>query len=229
MNVYQKLIEARERFLGEDVSKSGKNPNLEFKYFELKDIVPPVTRIFKEIGLVALTEFTETEAILHVVNTENPEESITFRSPMRFVEPNRGTNPLMALGASHTYMRRYMYMLAMDVCEPDAIDGGIIQSGEDTGVAAAPAPKKSSKRKAPATPKERDEIKDVLTAPGEPASELQIQGLIDSCNALLDKDPGQEEFVQEIAVKTDSFQNLTKDDCEKIVNAINDMLAQYEG
>lgn len=227
MNVYQKLIEARLKFLSEGVEKSGKNNQLEFKYFELMDIVPPVTRIFKEIGLLAVTNFTETEANLTVVNTEKPEEVITFASPMRYVEPNRGTNPLMALGATHTYMRRYMYMLAMDVCEPDQVDGGIIQSGDTAE--AAPAAKKSSKKKAPTTAKERADIKDALTAPDEPATELQIEGLRNACNALLDKDPDQEDFVQQLVVETEAFSNVTKADCEKIVNAINEMLAQYEG
>ena len=52
MNVRQKLAKARLYFLNKKVTKSGKNMNLEFKYFELEDIVPSAIRIFAELGLV---------------------------------------------------------------------------------------------------------------------------------------------------------------------------------
>lgn len=224
MNVWLKLITARQRFLAGGVDKSGKNSQLEFMYFELNDIVPKVTDIFVDLKLLAVTNFSDTEATLTVINCENPEETVVFSSPMRFVEPNRGTNPLMALGASHTYMRRYMYMLAMDVCEPDQIDGGVI--GGDTEEAPA---KKPGKRKKPATAEERESIKEELTAADEPMNDLQKEALMNICNELLDKDPEQEEFVQELAVKTDGFTKLSKSECEAIIGAINEMLKQYEG
>lgn len=225
MNVWLKLIMARQRFLAGGVDKSGKNSQLEFKYFELNDIVPKVTDIFVDMKLLGVTNFSDTEATLTVINCENPEETIVFSSPMRFVEPNRGTNPLMALGASHTYMRRYMYMLAMDVCEPDQIDSGAIGGTAEPEEAAPAAPK--SRRKKPATPKEREAIKEELAGADEPISDLQKEALLNACNALLDKDPEQEEFVQELAVKTDGFTKLTKSECEAIINAINEMLTKY--
>lgn len=226
-NVWAKLIKARQMFLSGGIEKSGKNPQLEFKYFELKDIVPTVTDIFVELGLLAVCNFTNEEAILSVVNCEKPDEVVVFTSPMRFVEPNRGTNPLMAMGASHTYMRRYMYMLAMDICEPDAIDGGLIGDNDD-----APATSKKSttgKRKSPATPKEREQIKDELTATNDPATEMQINALKEACNTLLDKDPDQEEFVQQLAVESEGFTNLTKDQCETLIKGISEILSKYEG
>ena len=51
MNVRQKLAKARLQFLNQKVKKSGKNMHLEFKYFELEDIVPPAIRIFARVGL----------------------------------------------------------------------------------------------------------------------------------------------------------------------------------
>lgn len=47
MNVRQKLAKARLYFLNQKVQKSGKNMHLEFKYFELEDIVPPATRVLR--------------------------------------------------------------------------------------------------------------------------------------------------------------------------------------
>lgn len=54
LNVYQKLLAARAKFLESDVQKTGKNMPLSFKYFELDDIVPTATRIFSEVGLIPI-------------------------------------------------------------------------------------------------------------------------------------------------------------------------------
>jgi hypothetical protein len=71
MNVYQKLLTARAKFLASEAKKSGKNMTLAFKYFELDDIVPIATKIFEEVGLISVVNFTEREAILTIVNTES--------------------------------------------------------------------------------------------------------------------------------------------------------------
>lgn len=221
LNVYQKLNLARKKLLETGLDKSGKNPSLEFLYFELKDIVPPVTSIFNEVGLIALVDFFNDSATMTIVNTDSTDQVIEFSTPIKFVDSNRGTNPVMAIGSTHTYFRRYLYMLAMDIVEADSIDGGVITPEETP----APAPKKSKK---PATPKERKEIKEELTAADEPADDLQKQALMNALNALLDKDSEQEEFVQKVALATDSFQNLTKVQCEQLINGIQEMLSQYE-
>ena len=117
--------------LSSNAQKSGKNFNLSFKYFELDDIVPIATKIFDEVGLISLVSFEETKAIMHILNTDNPEESVLFSAPFKPLEPivsNAGkevTNEMQALGSSITYMRRYLYMIALDICEPDSIDNGV--------------------------------------------------------------------------------------------------------
>lgn len=220
MNVHQKLIIARKMFMEGGAKKTGKNPALEFKYFELNDIVPLITEIFSEVGLVALVSYDNDTATMNVVNTDKPDESIPFTSPMRFTETNRGVNPLQALGASHTYLRRYLYMMVMDICEADSIEP-TIKKEDDT--AEAPA-----KNKKPATTAERAEIKQELTAPDEPASQLQIEALIAACNALMDKDADQEEFVQNVALQTNGFKDITKSQCETLINGINEALTHYK-
>ena len=62
MNVRQKLAKARLYFLNQKIKKSGKNMHLEFKYFELEDIVPPAIRIFARVGLTTNIEFTDDKA-----------------------------------------------------------------------------------------------------------------------------------------------------------------------
>jgi hypothetical protein len=172
-NVYQRLLTARAKFLEADVQKTGKNMHLSFKYFELDDIVPSAIRIFNEVGLIPIVNFTADTAMMNVINTDNPEESISFTAPFNQIAPivsnagKQATNEMQALGSSITYMRRYLYMMALDICESDSIDANI---GNDT----APA---QTEKKAPATPQQRQEVKQELTAPNDNATSLQIKGL----------------------------------------------------
>ena len=132
MNVRQKLAKARLYFLNQKVQKSGKNMHLEFKYFELEDIVPPALRIFARVGLTTSIQFTNEMAMMNVYNVDNLEEApLVFVVPYREVKPiisNQGkevTNPMQALGSSITYLRRYLWMTVLDITEPDDIDAKI--------------------------------------------------------------------------------------------------------
>lgn len=115
MNVYQRLLTARVKFLEHGVSKSGKHMELRYKYFELDDIVPIAIGIFTEVGLVPLVSFTDEQAVMTMVNTDNPDETIQFSCPMRYPSENKMVNPVQALGSAQTYLRRYLYMIALDI------------------------------------------------------------------------------------------------------------------
>ena len=223
MTVYQKLITARGMFLNANVQKSGKNMHMSFKYFELDDIVPIATKIFAEIGLIAIVNFTEHTAVLTIVDVTNPEDRIDFASPFNQIQPilsregKAVTNEMQALGSSITYMRRYLYMMALDICESDGIEANI---GKDSAPAPAPAPAKQS----PATPAERADIKGNLTSPTEQASDLQISGLKNVLKKIIQAFPDKEEMVNSIAVQTQSFTVISKEDCEKLIERLNAML-----
>lgn len=226
LNVYQKLIMAREQFLNSDIQKTGKNMHLSFKYFELDDIVPTATRIFAVHGLIGLVNFTADTATMNIVNTENPEESITFTAPFNQIAPivsnagKQATNEMQALGSSITYMRRYLYMMALDICESDSIDANI-GNGED-----APAP---VEKKAPATPEQRQEVKKELTVPADNATPLQIKGLKAVLKKLKAADPSKEELIAKIAVQTEAFTKISKSDCETLIQKITAMLEEEGG
>lgn len=68
MNALQKLQIARVKFLNAGVKKTGKNISLEFKYFELEDIVPVAESIFGEVGLLMAPSFGKEYAIARVYN-----------------------------------------------------------------------------------------------------------------------------------------------------------------
>lgn len=224
-NVYQRLLAARAKFLEADVQKTGKNMHLSFKYFELNDIVPPATRIFTEVGLVGLVNFTADTATMTIINTDNPEETITFTAPFNQIAPivsntgKQATNEMQALGSSITYMRRYLYMMALDICENDSIDANI---GKDED---APSPAPATK-KAPATPGQRKEVKETLTDTEGNATPLQIKGLKAVLKKLREADPSKEEMIANIAVQTEGFTVISKSDCEELINRINEMLGE---
>ena len=220
LNIYQKLLKAREMFLAGDVKKSGKNMYMAFKYFELEDIVPTATKIFAEVGIIPIVNFTSETATMTIVNTENTEENITFSAPFNQLEPitsnsgKQATNSMQALGSSITYMRRYLYMIALDICENDEIDANL--GAED------------KPKKAPATPEKREETKKKLTSPADNATELQIKGLKKVLKELKEKHPDKEEFIQQIAVKSNGFTDISKADCEKIIEKVTTILKEGE-
>lgn len=222
-NVYQKLIKARAQFLNSDVQKTGKNMHLSFKYFELEDIVPTATRIFAEQGLIGVVNFTADTATMNIVNTDNPEEVITFVAPFNQIAPimsnagKQATNEMQALGSSITYMRRYLYMIALDICESDSIDANL-------GKGEAPAPAAETPKAPPATPEQRQAAAQSLTNKDGNASALQIKGLKAVLKKLKETDPSKEEMIAKIAVQTEGFTVITKSDCETLIQRITAML-----
>ena len=233
MNVRQKLAKARLYFLNQKVTKSGKNMSLEFKYFELEDIVPVAIRIFARVGLTSNTVFNGETATMTIFNTDNREEpGIEFVAPYREVGQiisNKGkevTNPMQALGSSITYLRRYLWMMALDITEPDDIDANLGADNEDTDLE-TPAPAKKKTQKAPATLAERKAAKEELTSEDGAATEEQLKELKAYCKELLEKDESQEDFVQQIAMKTDGFTNITASACTALNQNLAEILEQY--
>ena len=217
-NVFQKLLEARVLFMEEDVKKSGKNMNMSYKYFELQDIVPVALSIFQKVGLLPVVTFDNDNAVMTIVNVDDPSDLVIFNSPMREIAPivsktgAEVTNAIQRLGSVQTYQRRYLYMVALDIVESDAIEAA---TGNNP-----PAPKPT----APVSAEKRQEVAKNLTAPDGNATELQIKGLKAALVKLIEKDPTKENFVSELALKTNGFTQITKADCEELLKAITAML-----
>lgn len=219
MNVWQKLLAARIDFLREGVTKSGVNMHAEFKYFELEDIVPVATKIFSTYNCLFVTSFPEGKAVGRLINLDNTEEQVVVEFNARSIsEPAKfRMNEVQGLGAEITYMRRYLYFLILDVVEADAFDAN---SGSD-----APSPKSEPKK--PVSTEKREEIKKDLTSPEANADELQIKALKAVLKKLKEIDSTQEEFIQQVAIKTDGFTNISKTACEQLINKIGEMIENY--
>lgn len=230
MNVFQKLQMARVEFLKSGVKKSGKNMSLEFKYFELEDIIPTAEPLFGSIGLLMVPCFTENMAVAKVYNVDDSDEDpVVFQVPFTQISPivsNSGkmvTNEMQALGSSITYMRRYLWQLVLDIVEADSIDSGSGSSGDSDTLP------KTTKKKAPVTPEKRQEIKAQMTAaPAQAAPAEEITSLKGLLKQLMAVDPEQETFVQNVAMKTEGFNKITADQCSQLIAGIKQMLSGYE-
>jgi hypothetical protein len=118
--VYQKLQTARVKLQGVKLEKSGHNKFAGYRYFELADFLPTVNNIFAELGLAHTLEFTDTLASMYVIDTENGGHA-KFTCPMANAEL-KGCHPVQNLGASITYITRYLLVMALAICEHDALD-----------------------------------------------------------------------------------------------------------
>jgi len=121
MNVYQKLNKARDIFHQSEIKKSGRNNFAGYSYFELGDFVVPALKIFSEVGLTSVIRYEAELAIMDVINTDNPVEAIQFTSPMSEAAL-KGCHPVQNLGAVETYVRRYLWVTALEIVEHDALD-----------------------------------------------------------------------------------------------------------
>jgi hypothetical protein len=129
MNIYQKLNAAREAFHSRQLKKSGLNEFAGYSYFELSDFVVPALQIFGQQGLTSVIRFGKEIAEMQIINASNPEESITITSPMS-TAALKGCHEVQNLGAVQTYIRRYLWVAALEIVEHDALDSTIGRKGD---------------------------------------------------------------------------------------------------
>jgi hypothetical protein len=121
-NVYVKLQKARFDISQVELKKSGNNQHLKFGYFELQDFIPIANKIFDSLGLIGVTDFSDEKlAKLKVINTEKHEEEIVFSVEKSDAGLRSGT-PIQNTGAQQTYLRRYLWVQALELTENDVID-----------------------------------------------------------------------------------------------------------
>lgn len=129
MNVYEKLNLAREKFHATELKKTGHNKFANYYYFELGDFIIPALRIFKESGLAGFVSFGTELAELRVVNLEEPRDYISITSPMS-TAALKGCHEVQNLGAVQTYLRRYLWVAALEIVEHDALDATTGKKGD---------------------------------------------------------------------------------------------------
>lgn len=114
-------MEARIALQGKKLSKSGKNKFAGYNYFELGDFLPTVQEIFLSLGISGVVSYGKDEATLTITDCSNPDDCIEISSPMSSAAL-KGAHEIQNLGAVQTYLRRYLWVTAMEIVEHDALD-----------------------------------------------------------------------------------------------------------
>lgn len=120
MSVHKKLQEARVKLQNTKIAKSGLNKFAGYQYFELGDFMPIINQIFNDVGLCGVISFTTETATLTITDVDSGKE-IVITSPSAEVVL-KGCLPIQGLGAAQTYLRRYLWVAALEIVEHDALD-----------------------------------------------------------------------------------------------------------
>lgn len=142
-NILKKLAHARVMIAGMMGKKSGFNKYGGWSYFELEDIIPPMLKVFQEVGLIGIEghddpvidpntgiAVTPERYTLTIFNTDKPDDK-----PLRFTKKwadacTKGQLPIQAVGSESTYMRRYLWLDALEIVENDATNS-VAGKGEE--------------------------------------------------------------------------------------------------
>lgn len=119
MNIYEKLQKIRSEL---KLTKTGvvSFGNMKREYFSLNDILPEVNKAAAKEKICCMFNLCGESATLKIVNSEKPEEEILFSVPIANATING--NAVQGIGATQTYLRRYLYLNAFEIAEFDEIE-----------------------------------------------------------------------------------------------------------
>lgn len=135
MSVLKKLNEARELFHAQKLEKTGHNKFAGYSYFQLGDFVIPALQIFNQVGLCSIISFTAEQATMTITDLED-NSSVQITSPMSSAAL-KGCHDVQNLGAVQTYLRRYLWVAALEIVEHDPLDSS--DSAKKKGGGATPS------------------------------------------------------------------------------------------
>ena len=121
MSIYKKLSDAREHFHALELKKTGHNKFAGYKYFELGDFLIPALSVLKIYGIVSVISFGKEIATMKMIDIDKPDDFIEITSPMSSAAL-KGAHEIQNLGAVQTYLRRYLWVAALEIVEHDALD-----------------------------------------------------------------------------------------------------------
>lgn len=162
--VYSKLQLARVMLQETSLKKTGKNDYANFTYFQLKDFLPEVNKIFAKLGLfsrfmlcpeVVATETMEVKnensvnvaskpiikemAILEIIDIVKG-DNVVYKmevAPLT-IGNNTKQNLYQAAGGRSTYYKRYLYRDALEIEEDDVYDGTLGMTNTNKQIAQQP-------------------------------------------------------------------------------------------
>lgn len=124
MSIYEKLQKCRVELQGMNLKKSGKNKFAGFTYYELADILPAINSLFLKYKMCSNFSIENEVATLIIYNCEDVQDVIVFTSPTADLEL-KGCTAVQSLGGIHTYLKRYLYLNALEIVEADMLDSQV--------------------------------------------------------------------------------------------------------
>jgi len=132
MSVHKKLQAARIALYAMGLKQSGINKHSGMAYYELIDFTVDAQRIFNDVGLSSTFNMTSENAVLAIVDTDDGSKA-DFSCPVYFAalakEPEKSVKNL---GATITYLRRYLWMLALEIPQKEVVE--LVKNHEKTEV-----------------------------------------------------------------------------------------------
>lgn len=203
-NIYKKLASARMELQQAGLKKSGMNNFLRFAYFELSDFLPKINEMAVKYGFFTRFSIDSDRANLLVVNADAPEDAAEFwvnvsdclRSQRAFndavidstfktAEAHAYKEPkdlkplnvqmIQELGKNITYLRRYLLMIAFEICEVDALDASLgapertQRSAKKQETKSTPAPQNAPEK--PAETRQGQNNAPAASAPAKPQND----------------------------------------------------------
>lgn len=213
MSVHKKLMQARVTLQSTKLQKSGHNKFAGYYYFELGDFLPEIQNIFNNLGLCGVVSFTNDMATLTITDMEDG-TTLNITSPMSSAAL-KGCHEVQNLGAVQTYLRRYLWVTAMEIVEHDALEP--LTGSEDPAKAAPkaapkPAAKPAPAAQAPAAMEGRDgpwQLK--VTADKDVSAEDWGQLVVDASKIALENAGSQEDVMNIFKVNRNIFDRMKVD------------------
>ncbi len=121
--IEEKLQKCRVELQNKKLKKSGENKFARFKYFELGDFIPEVNKMFYENKMFSNFSICGDFATLVITDCEDKSFQ-TFTSNIADADV-KGCTAIQSLGAVHTYLKRYLYLNALEIVESDMLDSSV--------------------------------------------------------------------------------------------------------
>jgi len=125
--ILQKLADVRVRVQEQVKTKSGHNKFSNYDYFELSDFLPIANRELAKEGLLAVFSIVYSDAGIEIATMDiltgegEKNEGVKFQAPT--AECNiKGASPIQNQGGKFTYMRRYLWLMALELTDADVVD-----------------------------------------------------------------------------------------------------------
>jgi hypothetical protein len=124
MNIYKKINLIRGEMLALPVMKTGNFNGRRF--FELPDFLNPAMAICIKHGVCPVVSFPEGVATMTIFDVDaedpkDPKSQHTITSPFANTDLPK-CHPVQNLGASQSYLRRYLWMTFLELAEHDKVE-----------------------------------------------------------------------------------------------------------